>query len=300
MVNLELYRVFYTVAKCGSLTKAADQLFISQPAVSQAIKQLETQLGGKLFIRQSRGMELTDPAGKKMFEIVSEIIEKLTVAENEFNEINTHTGGSVRITAADTLTTYKLMRYISEFHEMYPHVSFAFRNSTTRQSIELIKENKADIGFVNLPIDDKNVAFTGQTGIISDIFVASSEKFSHLKGKHLDLDNLSNYPVIMLDTTTTTRQEIDKFLADLSIKLIPEIEVTTVGLMLALAKEGLGIACIPKDYVSNELASGEFFQLDVTPAFPVRVTGVIVNKDRNYSYAVSEFLKLLNKYENND
>ena len=77
MVNLELYRVFYTVAKCGSLTKAADQLFISQPAVSQAIKQLETQLGGKLFNRQSRGMELTDPAGKRMFEIVSEIIEKL-------------------------------------------------------------------------------------------------------------------------------------------------------------------------------------------------------------------------------
>ena len=60
MINLELFRVFYTVAKCGSLTKAADELFISQPAVSQAIKQLEQQLGGKLFNRVSRGMELTD------------------------------------------------------------------------------------------------------------------------------------------------------------------------------------------------------------------------------------------------
>ncbi|MBR3863822.1 MAG: LysR family transcriptional regulator [Clostridia bacterium] len=300
MVNLELYRVFYTVAKCGSLTKAADQLFISQPAVSQAIKQLESQLGGKLFNRQSRGMQLTDPAGKKMFEIVSEIIEKLTVAENEFNEINTHTSGSVRISAADTLTTYKLMKYISEYHEMYPSVSFAFRNSTTRQSIELIKENQADIGFVNLPIEDKGVVFTGQTGIIADIFVASPKKFAHLNEKHIELDNLSNYPIIMLNTTTTTRQEIDKFLSDLSVKLVPEIEVSSVSLMIALAKEGLGIACVPKDYVAEELKTGELFQLNVTPSFPVRVTGVIVNKDRNYSQAVAEFLKLLNKYENND
>ena len=61
MVNLELYKVFYTVAKCGSLTKAAEELYISQPAVSQAIKQLETQLGGRLFNRTRKGMELTEP-----------------------------------------------------------------------------------------------------------------------------------------------------------------------------------------------------------------------------------------------
>lgn len=300
MVNLELYRVFYTVAKCGSLTRAADQLFISQPAVSQAIKQLETQLGGKLFIRQSRGMELTDPGGKQMFAIVSEVIEKLTVAENQFNEITTHASGSVRISAADSLTTYRLMKYISEYHEMYPYVSFSFTNSTTRQSIELIKENKADIGFVNLPIDEKSVAFTGQTGKLRDVFVASTKKFSHLKDKEIELDSLSNYPIALLDASTTTRQEIDKFLSDSSIKLVPEIEVSTGSLLVQLAKRGLAISCVPKDYVLEELESGELFELNVTPSLPIRVTGVIVNKDKNYSPAVAEFLKLLNKYENND
>lgn len=299
MVNLDLYRVFYTVAKCGSLTKAADQLFISQPAVSQAIKQLEMQLGGKLFNRLSRGMELTDPGGKKMFNIVSEIIERLAAAENEFSQISNNASGSIRISASDIFTTYKLMPYISEYHELYPDVSFSFINSNTRQSIELVKDNKADIGFVNLPIEDKNVLFTGQTGILHDVFIANNN-FSHLFKKEIKLSNISTYPLILTDMNTSSRYEVDKFSASLNIKLAPEIEVSNISLMIELCKKGLGIACLPREYVKNELASGELTELNVVPKFPIRATGVIVNKEKNYSYAVAEFLKLLNKYENND
>lgn len=298
MVNLDLYRVFYAVAKCGSLTKAADELFISQPAVSQAIKQLESQLGGKLFNRLSRGMELTE-GGKKMFQIVSDIIDSLSVAENEFSQLTENAAGTIRISASDLFTTYKLMKYISEFHLSYPNVTFSFTNSTTRKSIELVKENKVDIGFVNLPINDKNVLFTGQTGILNDIFVASS-KYSHLLDKEIKLADVSSYPLILLDGSTSSRVETDKFAQDLNIKLTPEIEVSSFPLMIALAKEGFGIACVPREYVINELENRELFELNVTPAFPVRATGVIVNKDKNYSFSVAEFLKLLNKYENND
>lgn len=298
MVNLDLYRVFYAVAKCGSLTKAAEELFISQPAVSQAIKQLESQLGGKLFNRLSRGMELTE-GGKKMFQIVSDIIDSLSVAENEFSQLTENAAGTIRISASDLFTTYKLMKYISEFHLSYPNVTFSFTNSTTRKSIELVKENKVDIGFVNLPINDKNVLFTGQTGILNDIFVASS-KYSHLLDKEIKLADVSSYPLILLDGSTSSRVETDKFAQNLNIKLTPEIEVSSFPLMIALAKEGFGIACVPREYVINELENRELFELNVTPAFPVRATGVIVNKDKNYSFAVAEFLKLLNKYENND
>ncbi len=299
MVDLDLYRVFYTVAKCGSLTKAADQLFISQPAVSQAIKQLEIQLGGKLFNRVSRGMELTDPGGKQMFETVSQIIEKLSIAENEFSQISSNASGSIRISASDLFTAYKLMKYITEFHELYPNVSFLFTNSNTRQSIDLIKDNKADIGFVKLPIEDKSVLFTGQIGFLNDVFVVS-KKFEDLANKHLKLSDLSNYPLILLDSTTSARQELDRFCNTLSIKLIPEIEVSSVSLMLELTKRGFGIACIPHEYILNELENGELLQLNVAPVLPRFATGVIVNKDKNYSFAVAEFLKLLNKYENND
>jgi len=296
MVNLDLYRVFYTVAKCGSLTKAAEELFISQPAVSQAIKQLEQQLGGKLFNRVSRGMELSDTGGKQMFAIVSEVIERLDKAENEFSVLKNNATGSIRISAEDNVTTYFLMKYIIEYHEMYPNVVMTFTNASTKQSIELIKSNKADIAFVDLPVHDNSVYFTGQTGKIHDVF-AANKAYSHLFNRQLDITTISNYPVLMLDPSTTTRQQIDSFLSDLNIKIQPEFEVGSVDLMVKMAKRGLGIACIPREYIKDELESGELFELNVTPLFPIRANGVIVNKDRNFSFAVCEFLKLLNKYE---
>lgn len=296
MVNLELYRVFYMVAKCGSLTKAAQELFISQPAVSQAIKQLETQLGGKLFNRVSRGMQLTKEGGEQMYAVVSAAIEQLDRAENEFSKMKSRASGNVRISASDNITTYSLMKYITEFHEMYPDVTLTFTNATTAQTIQNIKDNKADIGFVNLPINDKTVCFTGQTGKLHDVFVAGNE-FSVLKNREIDLSAIINYPVLLLDGTTTSRREFDKFMNTLSIKVIPEFEVSTVSLLIEMAKRGMGIACVPREYVKEELKNGELFALSVNPQIPTRATGVILNRNMSYSFAVAEFLKLLNKYE---
>lgn len=296
MVNLDLYRVFYTVAKCGSLTKAAEELYISQPAVSQAIKQLERQLGGKLFNRVARGMELTDEGGKKMFEIVSDVLDRLDKAENEFSAISTVATGSIRISASDTYVTHYLMKYIVEYHAAYPNVNLVFINSSSKQSLDLIKNNKADVAFVNIPFDEKGVLFTGQTGKMHDVFAANSD-FSHLFGREIMLSAMTNYPLLMLDNSTNTRQEIDRFLGGLNIKIIPEYELSSVELIVEMAKRGMGVACVPREYISEELKSGELTELNVTPAFPDRMMGVVVNKDKNYSYALSEFLKLLNKYE---
>ena len=102
MVKLELYRVFYTVAKCGSLTRAAEELFISQPAVSQAIKQLESQFGVSLFNRTHRGMELS-VHGKMVFRQVEEALALLDDAENKLLELKTTATGMIRIGATDAI-----------------------------------------------------------------------------------------------------------------------------------------------------------------------------------------------------
>ena len=114
MVNLDLYRVFYTVAKCGSLTKAAEELYISQPAVSQAVKQLESQLGGKLFNRTHKGMELSDTGGKQIFDTVEKALKLLSEAETKYSELKNTATGVVRICASDTVSTHFLLRYIKK------------------------------------------------------------------------------------------------------------------------------------------------------------------------------------------
>lgn len=294
MINLDLYRVFYTVAKCGSLTKAAEELFISQPAVSQAIKQLEQQLGGKLFNRVSRGMNLTETGGRQMFDVVDQAIKILETAETKFKESKKIATGTLRISAADTVVTHFLMRYIKKYHEMYPNVVITFKDCTTSETLERIKTGKADVGMVNLPIYDREVHLTGQTGVIEDIFVAS-EKYSNLFDKVVELKDLPDYPILMLDNTTATSKEIFNFLDSLNINITPEFEVSSVELIIEMAKNGLGIACVPRRYVLQELARRELHEIKVSPSLPFRATGIVVNKDLStHSFAVKEFIKILN------
>lgn len=300
MVDLDLYRVFYTVAKCGSLTKAAEELYISQPAVSQAIKQLESQLGGKLFNRVSRGMELTETGGKQMFDIVEQALKMLDSAEDRFRERRNIATGQIRIAAADTIVTHFLMRYIKKYHEIYPNVNIIFKNSTTKEALDMIKSNKADIGMVNLPIYDKDVIMTGQTGIIEDIFVAS-DKYKELFDKNLSLRDLPDYPVLMLDGTTSTTKEINDFFDSMSIKIVPEFEAGSIELLIEMAKNGLGIACVPRRYALDELAKKELREVKVTPSLPLRATGVIIRGEiEEHSFAVKEFIKVLDDDQYNE
>lgn len=293
MIDLDLYRVFYTVAKCGSLTKASEELYISQPAVSQAIKHLETQLGGKLFNRVSRGMELTETGGRQIFEIVERAIKLLDSAESKFKESKNIATGVLRISAADTVVTHYLMRYIKKFHELYPNVVITFKDCTTKDTLERIKSHKADIGLVSLPINDDDVLLTGQTGVIEDIFVAS-DKYSNLFDSIIDLRDLPDYPIIMLDNSTSTKKEITNFLDKHGINVTPEFEAGSVELIIEMAKNGMGIACVPRRYVLEELARKELYEIKVSPTLPTRATGVVLNKDVNtHSFALKEFVKIL-------
>ncbi len=297
MVNLELFRVFYTVAKCGSLTKAADELYISQPAVSQSIKQLENQLGGKLFNRVSRGIELTENGGKQVFEYVEKAMQLLEKAENKFLDINKKAVGNLKISAPDNVITHVLMKPISVFHEKYQNVNISFINTTSKGTIEAVKNDKADVGFVNLPINDDTVAITGYMGKLHDVFVAS-DKFSALKGKQIELSSLSSYPLITLEQNTSTMRNFTQFTKSLNVDLVADFELASLTLCVQMAKNGLGIACVSKEFVLEELARGELFEVDVTPSLPVRAIGVVLNKDKERTFALSEFLSILKDYEN--
>ena len=292
MVNLELYRVFYTVAKCGSLTKAAEELYISQPAVSQAIKQLETQLGGKLFNRTHKGMELSDAGGKQIFATVEKALKLFEEAENKYAELKDTATGMVRICASDTVATHFLLPFIKEYHEKYPDVNLILQNGTSGETIELLKNNKGDIGFVNLPIDDSDINLCNTVMQLHDTFVAS-DKFSELFGEIIDLKRLQDYPLLMLELSTATRQAIVSFAHSQGVHLHPEIELASLELMVELAKNGIGIACIPREFVSHELEEGTLKEIKTVPELPSRAIGLALPKQESMIFAVKEFVKMI-------
>ena len=293
MVNLELYRVFYTVAKCGSLTKAAEELYISQPAVSQAIKQLETQLGGKLFNRTHKGMELSETGGKQIYPIVEQALKLFASAESKYAEFKDTATGVVRICASDTVATHFLLPFIKEYHQKYPDVNLILQNGTSSETIELLKNNKGDIGFVNLPIDDSDINLSNTVMQLHDTFVAS-EKFVELMNGKVDLKRLQDYPLLMLELSTATRQAIVSFAHSQGVHLHPEIELASLELMTELAKNGIGIACIPREFVSHELEEGSLKEIVTSPALPTRAIGLALPKNDDLTFAVKEFIKMVN------
>ncbi len=297
MVNLELYRVFYTVAKCGSLTKAAEELYISQPAVSQAIKQLENQLGGQLFNRTHKGMELTESGGKQIFKTVEEALKLFEQAENKYAEMKDGATGVLRICASDTVSTHFLLPYVKKYHEKFPDVNLVLQNCTSSETIELLKNKKGDIGFVNLPIDDSDINLSNVVMHLHDTFVAS-EKFSELFGKEIDLKRLQDYPLLMLELSTATRQAIVSFAHSHGIHLHPEIELASLELMASLAKNGIGIACIPKEFVTHELNEEKSLtEIKTVPSLPTRAIGLALPKNVAMSKTVKEFINLINGKE---
>ena len=294
MVNLELYRVFYTVAKCGSLTRAADELFISQPAVSQAIKQLEGQLGTPLFNRTHRGMELSDRGGKQIFDIVARALAELDEAENKLKEINSTATGTIRISASDTIFSYVVIDKIAEYHEKFPDVKINLINCITTETLDLLKNNKCDIAFLNLPVDDKDINLTSVIMPLHDTFVAN-KNYAALAEDVQPLKSMHDYPLLMLDQNTVTRKAIINFSHSIGVHLHPEVECGSLELMIRLAQNGVGIACVPREYVRRELNEKSLFEIKTEPALPARSIGVAFPKNQPISYATKEFFKLFNK-----
>ncbi len=291
MVNLDLYRVFYTVAKSGSLTKAAEELYISQPAVSRSIKQLETQLGVTLFTRTHRGMQLSANGGKLIFAEVEKALNLLGDAENRIAEMKTSATGTIRIGASDTIFEYFLADKIVEFHERFPAVKFELLADVTPDTIEKLKAEKCDVAFVNLPIQtEAELELHGNCMRLNDIFVAT-DKFAELKDVETTIETLKKYPLILMEGNTVSRQSLDNFFHSVGVEMVPSIEVGSWDLMKRFVSRGMGIGVIPRQYVAQMLDEGTLFEVQTDVALPVRSVGMLLPKHKPASYALHAFIE---------
>ena len=293
MVNLELYRVFYTVARCGSLTKAAEELYISQPAVSQAVKQLENQLGTSLFNRMHKGMELSKQGGELIYADVERALQLLSGVEDKLSELKQSATGTLRIGASETIFQYILADKIVAYNKQYPQVKIDLISDVSPKIIELLKTDRCDVGFLNLPIEeDEGIRLSASVALLNDVFVAG-EAFSELKGKELTVWDLQKYPLLMLEQNTVSRAAIDHYAESLGVSLRPAVEVGSWDFMKRLVTDGMGIGCLPREYAQRRLRDGELFELNVTPAMPSRSVGLALARNANMPFSLRAFINLV-------
>lgn len=292
MINLDLYKIFYTVARSGSLTKAADELFISQPAVSQSIRLLETQLGITLFNRGHKGMELSAQGGELIIDDVEKAIRLLCSVEDKVSALRHSAQGTLRIGASETIFQYCLADQIVEYHKLYPEVKFELTSDVSPKIIEYLKADRCDVGFLNLPLEVDEGVVVGETVmLLNDIFVAG-EPYKDLKGKKISVWDLQKYPLLLMEEHTVSRTSFNHYCENLGLSLQPTIEIDSWGFMKQLVVDGMGIGCIPREYARNKIMQGQLFELDVEPLLPTRSVGIALPKNASMSYALRAFVNL--------
>lgn len=289
-VNLELYKIFFCVVKHGSITGAAKELFISQPAVSQSIKQLEHQLGGNLFHRTPRGMELTQE-GRAILEYVERANGLIEQAEIKFNQMKNLVEGTISIGASDNICRNFLLPYICEYKKKFPGINLRFINGTSSQTISLLKSGKVDIGFINLPVSDDDIA-AEPCGQLHDCFVAGS-KYAELAERAITLEELLQHPMILLSKGTTSRRAIDEYFKSFGVSCEPDIEVGSHDLLIAFAKNNMGISCVTEEFVAKELNKGSLYKLKLKGDIRSRNIGYIRLKHVTPTFAAQKLVSMI-------
>ena len=289
-LNYELYKVFYQVAVDLSFSKAAENLYISQSAVSQNIKNLEKELKTDLFIRSTKNVQLTE-AGKILFEHIEPAFNLIENGEKSIREINALEKGEIHIGANDTISKDYLLPYLHKFHQLYPEIQIQITNRTSSTCIDLLKQNKVDLIISNLP----NPKITEQMEFqnifsFNDIFIAGSE-FKSLSKKEIKLEELKKYPLLMLEAKTTTRKFLDKALTELGIEIEAAVELGSVDLLIEMTKINLGIALVP-EYCLDLKAEG-LFEIKTKEKLPARKLAVVKNKNIPLSKAAEKFMQIL-------
>lgn len=291
-INLEWYKVFRKVVQNESFSKAARQLFMTQPAVSQIISQLERELDTRLFNRTSKGVSLTDE-GSLLFEYVNSALNLIDAGNEKLYELKNLSAGELKIGVGDTISRYYLLPYLEAFHTNYPSIRFKIINGTTVELIAALKSGEADIAVCNFPVEDetleKRVCFD-----VQDAFVYG-DRFKKLFLRPVPLQELTKLPLILLESKSNSRQYVEDFLSEKGVKIYPEFELGSHELLLEFAQINLGIACVVKEFSVDYLDSGKLQEVEFLEPIPKRSIGVCYLKGVSLSPSASKFIEILEK-----
>ena len=284
-VKLELYKVFKEVAEAGNITAAAQALYISQSAVSQSIKQLESDLQTRLFARNSRGVTLTAD-GKLLYEYVRSAIGLLETGEAKLSQTRELQMGHLTIGASDTVTSQFLLPYLDSFHKQYPAIHIQIVSGRSHKVLGLLQSGKVDIAFASTP--GEGSFETIPCFATHSIFVASPDypcNFEHI----YSLAEIADFPLILLERKASSRLYLEKYFLQNGLRLNPEIELGARSLLVDLAAIGFGVAGVTEEFVRRDLDNGRLRKLETNFDIPPRSVDMCILRGVPQTAAAQRF-----------
>ncbi|GBF72166.1 LysR family transcriptional regulator [Paenibacillus sp. 598K] len=282
--------MFYLAAKTGSLSQAAKALYLTQPSVSHAIKQLEASFGLPLFNRTAKGVTLTQE-GATLYSYIEQSQILISLAEEKMAALKNLDSGELRIGGSDSLFKHYLLPHLEQFHARYPGIRLHLNHGTTPETIAFLKEGRIDLGVVRMPIVDPLLDVTSSFQL-QDCFVAGA-RYDELRDQVLSLEMLMDYPIILFSRNSRVRVNITELVQSYGYNLKPDIEVGSVDLLIECARRGLGISYVTREFVSRELEEGSLFEVKLDVPIPPSQVGLMTMRNMPVSITASKFIELV-------
>ena len=289
-INLELYKVFYYVAKNESISRAANELSISQPAISKSIKSLEEQINTNLFTRKRDGVELTE-AGETICKNIKDAMDLIYSAENDLEVLTSMESGIINIGASKTILHEFLMPYIKNFHKKYPKINIWIFTDKTSELIRKSKMGLIDVIFTNLPFALPTEFEEFKLMDLHDCF-AVNKNYDYLLNRKIKKEDLEKLPLLVLTKGATTRIRLDDYCFDNNIEIHPEMEFGSNTLIKEFTEAGFGIGMLTEEHIKKELETGELFKLNIELPLKEKYLGMVWNNE-NKSLASKNFIKYI-------
>ena len=288
-VKLELYRVFKEVAEAGNISTAAKNLYISQSAVSQSIKQLETALQARLFSRSPRGVSLTGE-GQMLYQYVRSALGLLATGEDKLSQAQQLLLGTLVIGASDTVTSFFLTHYLDAFHRLHPGIRLKIVSGRSAKVLSMLKSGAVDIAFASSPSD--SAISNWPCFATHSVFVAGSGypcDFDHVYTRQ----EIAAFPLILLERKASSRVFLEQYFLQSGITLTPEIELSSRQLLVTLARIGLGVAGVTQEFVQDALDAGDIRLLKTDFTIPARSVDMCTLQDVTPTAAASAFMEMV-------
>lgn len=291
-IDLNLYKAFFTVASYKNISRAAEILFVSQPAVSKSIKTLESSLNVTLFSRSSKGVTLT-PEGAILFDHIKNAFNEFSLGENILEKLKNKEMGNINLGVSTTIGKSYFLPKFQEFIREYPHFKIKIINKPTFDTIKLVQEEKLDLGIIAINAMEEDLEYIDFFQM-HDILVASPNYLENLKIKTMD-DIFTKGSFMFLEKPNATREFIDNYFMKNNFNITPDIEASNMDFLIECAKIGLGITSVVKEFLHKDLENKTLVEIPLDISIPPRYIGGIYKNSSSLSIAAKTLIDFLKK-----
>lgn len=287
--NFSLYNIFYYVCEFRNITKVANFLYVSQPAITTHIKNLERHLGKKLIIKAPKGIELTQD-GLNLYNQIKEPIERIHEVDRNFMSSTPNYDLTIRITAGYSTIKKILLESLSKFNVNHANIKYEVSTYPYKEAYEKLKDGKIDLLILNMQEaeENKNIVVQKLFEVQDAFFVSPNVRKDY--PKILKIEDINEYPIIVKLGKSYSKEVLEELLEQKSKKLVPRYELSNNWLVEEYVKMGLGIGIINKDFLKKEIEDGELEEIKTDCELPKRELVCAYRKDSPIYSIIREFV----------